>query len=573
MTRNSLAALLVLASLTPPAFAQEPPAAPSQAAADDIAKIRKEALENSKVMETLSYLVDVIGPRLTNSPGMKRANEWTKTTLEGYGLENAQLEPFGPFGRGWELKKFSLQVVEPQCIPVIAFPKAWSPGVEGGTITAPLVYLDAETPEDLEKYKGKLKGALVLNGPIRPIEARFEPLASRRTEENLLGLANALPPGERGRPAAGGPRGNSPFESRTEAEVARMRQQAAVSRAREALLASEEPAAVLTASSRGDGGTLFVQSASLPAAGQPGQGGGGPGAASRPRVWSPDAPKVTPQIVLASEHFNRLARMARQGEELKAELVLDVKFHDDDLMGYNTVAEIPGTDPELKDQVVMLGGHLDSWHSAGCATDNAAGCAVGMEAVRILKALDLKPRRTIRIALWSGEEQGLIGSREYVAKHFGKRGEGNQLELTPEHEKFSAYYNLDNGTGKIRGIYLQGNEAARPYFRRWLAPFADLGASTVSASNTGGTDHQSFDGVGLPGFQFIQDEIEYDTRTHHSNMDEYDRAQADDLKQAAAIMAAFVYQTAQMDELLPRKPLPNPSSSGGRGPSSSAAGN
>jgi Zn-dependent M28 family amino/carboxypeptidase len=269
---------------------------------------------------------------------------------------------------------------------------------------------------------------------------------------------------------------------------------------------------------------------------------------------------------MAKEHYNRLVRMIQQGEKPKIAVDLAVEFHNQDLMAYNTVAELPGTD--LKDEIVMLGGHLDSWHGGTGATDNAAGVAVAMEAVRILKALDLKPRRTVRIGLWTGEEQGIFGSKAYVTEHFRKapetRGgpqsaeaETKEPEPTkPEYDKFSAYFNLDNGTGKIRGVYLQGNEAVRPTFRKWLQPFRSMGASTLSISNTGGTDHLSFDAVGLPGFQFIQDEIEYDTRTHHSNMDVYDRAQADDLKQAAVIMAAFVYNTAMLDEKLPRKPMP-----------------
>ena len=286
-------------------------------------------------------------------------------------------------------------------------------------------------------------------------------------------------------------------------------------------------------------------------------------------------------MVIATEHYNRLVRMLDQGESLKMEVDLAVEFHDDDLMAYNTVAEIPGTD--LKDELVMLGGHMDSWHSGTGATDNAAGVSVAMEAVRILKALDLKPRRTIRIALWTGEEQGLLGSRGYVSEHFQKisrparraahvRSDGrcdcegrapqpkseSESEADsapkPEHAKFSAYFNLDNGTGKVRGVYLQGNEAVRPIFRKWLQPFRDMGATTLTISNTGGTDHQSFDAVGLPGFQFIQDQIDYSTRTHHSNQDVYDRIQADDMKQAAVIMAAFVYNTAMLDEKLPRKP-------------------
>jgi Zn-dependent M28 family amino/carboxypeptidase len=233
-----------------------------------------------------------------------------------------------------------------------------------------------------------------------------------------------------------------------------------------------------------------------------------------------------------------------------------VQFQDQDLMGYNTIADIPGSD--LKDEVVMLGGHMDSWHGGTGATDNAAGVAVAMEAARILQALNLKPRRTIRVALWSGEEQGLLGSRAYVKEHFGELSAPPQPKLVtkPEYDKFAGYFNLDNGTGKIRGVYLQGNEAVRPLFRQWLAPFRDLGAQTLSISNTGGTDHLAFDAIGLPGFQFIQDEIEYETRTHHSNQDVFDRIQADDMKQAATIMAAFVYQTAMRDEKLPRKPAP-----------------
>jgi Zn-dependent M28 family amino/carboxypeptidase len=291
---------------------------------------------------------------------------------------------------------------------------------------------------------------------------------------------------------------------------------------------------------------------------------------------------VKPQVVLSIEHYNRIVRMLQAGEPVKMNVDLSVAWQDADLMGYNTIAEIPGTD--LKDEIVMLGGHMDSWHSGTGATDNAAGCAVALEAVRIIQALGLKPRRTIRIALWSGEEQGLLGSRAYVAEHFGTmqnpatsaapatgsvnngmgggNGNGNgapagpALVAKPEYEKLSGYFNLDNGTGKIRGVYLQGNESVRSLFRQWLAPFRDMGATTLSIANTGGTDHLSFDAIGLPGFQFIQDEIEYDTRTHHSNQDVFDRIQGDDMKQAATIMAAFIYQTAMRDQKIPRKPAP-----------------
>jgi hypothetical protein len=362
-----------------------------------------------------------------------------------------------------------------------------------------------------------------------------------------------------------------------------MRARMEVQRKKAEFLAEEGAALLIDPSQRGDGGTLFVQSVSVPGAApfpMPGQGQ----AARRISPWDKNVPKITPQVVMAQEHYNRLVRMIQQGEKVKMVVDLSVQFHDDDPMAYNTVAEIPGTD--LKDEIVMLGGHMDSWHSGTGATDNGAGVAVAMEAVRILKALDLKPRRTIRIGLWSGEEEGLMGSRAFVTQHFGRsptsmfgpppsaapaaspsNGNGsaarsaattNDAAPKPEYAKFSGYFNLDNGTGKIRGVYLQGNDAVRPIFRKWLQPFREMGASTLTISNTGGTDHQSFDGIGLPGFQFIQDEIEYDSRTHHSNQDVYDRIQADDMKQAAVIMASFVYNTAMMDEKLPRKPAARP---------------
>ncbi len=325
-------------------------------------------------------------------------------------------------------------------------------------------------------------------------------------------------------------------------------------------LTDEGAAVVVEPSREGDGGTLFVAQASVPGVSPFPT----PGATTR-RVsaWDKDAPKFPPQLVLAKEHYNRLVRMLKQGETLKLAVDLAVRFHDDDPMVYNTIAEIPGTD--LKDEVVMLGGHLDSWHAGTGATDNAAGVAVAMEAVRILKSLDLKPRRTVRIALWTGEEQGLNGSRAYVIKHFGKTppslygassGVSTSSSPTPEFEKFSAYFNLDNGTGKVRGVYLQGNEQVRNLFRTWLLPFRDAGAMTLTLANTEGTDHLSFDGIGLPGFQFIQDTVEYHSRTHHSNQDLYDRLQPDDLKQASSVLAAFVYNTAIRDEKLPRKPSP-----------------
>jgi carboxypeptidase Q len=571
LRRCSAVVLLFIFFIASPAtlLAQTPAApagqggqqAPAKDPNDPIERIKDEGMNRSQVMQTLSYLSDVIGPRLTASPGMKRANEWTRDQLTKWGMQNAHLEPWGPFGRGWTLKKFSAQVTDPQAIPLIAYPKAWSPGLES-PLTAEVVYFDARTDADLEKYKGKLKGKIVFTAATREVAAHFDAQGTRLNEKELLALADAPEPrpGGGGRGGFGG--GNAAQRAAFQFISTKMR------------FFDQEGAAMLVDPSRGDGGTIFVQSAAtVPAE----TGAATPGAAVR--VYDKNA-KVLPQMTLAIEQYNRIVRMLQAGETVKMSIDLSVAFQDADLMGYNTIAEIPGTD--LKDEVVMLGGHMDSWHSGTGATDNAAGVSVAMEAMRIIQTLGLKPRRTIRIGLWSGEEQGLLGSRAYVAQHFGSMqsqtssntsatpggnamgggaGNGNgqatqMLMKKAEYEKFSGYFNLDNGTGKIRGVYLQGNESVRSLFRQWLTPFKDMGANTLSASNTGGTDHLAFDGVGLPGFQFIQDEIEYDTRTHHSNQDTFDRIQADDMKQAATIMAAFVYNTAMRDEKLPRKPAP-----------------
>jgi len=559
LARRPLTKPMILTATEPQQPAQQPTPTPDPN--DPIVRIRDEGMNRSQVMQTLSYLSDVIGPRLTASPNMKRACNWTRDTLASWGLQNAHLEAWGPFGRGWSLKRFSAQVVEPQDIPLIAYPKAWSPSTNGA-VTGDVVFLDAKNEADLEKYKGKLKGAIVLTAPMREVQAHFEPLGTRRDEKNLLALADALPPGGgQGRGAGGGGGG---FRMTAEQRAA------AQFNVRRLMFAQEEGAAVLIDPSRaGDGGTIFVQQATVP---QPiPEVPFGPGAPRQKAAYDKDAPKYLPQVVLANEHYNRIMRMLQAGEKVKMEVNIAVEWQDADPMGYNTVAEIPGSD--LKDEVVMLGGHMDSWHAGTGATDNGAGVAVAMEAVRILQTLGLKPRRTIRVALWTGEEEGLLGSAAYVAQHFGKVEPGNsgivppgtpnsqpaappKLTTTPDYEKFDAYFNLDNGTGKIRGVYLQGNEGVRTLFRQWLAPFRDLGAQTLSISNTGGTDHLSFDRIGLPGFQFIQDQIEYDSRTHHSNQDVFDRIQAEDMKQAATIMAAFVYQTAVRDEKLPRKPMP-----------------
>jgi carboxypeptidase Q len=576
-----------------PSTNPSPATAPSSA--EVIAKIRDEGFNRSQVMATLSYLTDVIGPRLTGSPQLQRANEWTRDKFTSWGMVNSQVEPWGFFGRGWSLKRFSAQIVEPQAIPLIGYPKAWSPSLKS-PLLAEVIHVDPKTEADLEKFKGKLKGAIVLQGAIREVQPRFDPLATRDDDSALLkmansdiatvgpaGVARAGTAAERraqfadtpvGRAMAARNRGaTNPTTTTNPATTTTTptTQPPSISQARVlAFLAKEGAAVIVTNSNQGDGGTLFVSQASIP--GQERQPF--PATQQTTRIWDKDAPTVPPQITLAAEHYNRLVRMLNAGEKLKMAIELEVQFHENQ-MGYNTVAEIPGTD--LKDQIVMLGGHLDSWHSGTGATDNAAGCAAVMEAVRIIKALDLHPRRTIRIALWTGEEQGLFGSKAYVTEHFGSYPEPatresgtagrtrrpttqpvtsrptRNLIKRSEYEKLSVYFNLDNGSGKIRGVHLEGNEAARPIFRQWLAPFADLDALTLTISKTGGTDHVSFDAIGLPGFQFIQDSLEYWSRTHHANMDLYDHASAEDLKQCSVIIATFVYNAAMMDERFPRK--------------------
>jgi len=542
---------------TPQPSPAQPGAQAQQApdASDPVQRIKDEGMNRSQVMQTLNYLSNVIGPRLTGSPSMKRANEWTRDTLTAWGLQNAHLEAWGPFGRGWQLKRFSAEVVEPQAFPLFAYPKAWSPPT-AGPLTAEVVYVSASNEQELEKYRGTLRGKIVLNGPVRELKAHFDPDATRATEKQLLDLANEPDPATR--PPRRPPQAAPDFRA------------AAAFNARKMNFYQDEGVALVVDPSRGDDGTIFVQQATVPqpAPANPNAPAFGPGAPRRIQPWDKDAPKFAPQMVLSIEQYNRIARMLDAGERVRLSVNLDDQFFDQDPMAYNTVAEIPGTD--LKDEVVMLGGHMDSWHGGTGATDNGAGVAVAMEAVRIIKALGLQPRRTIRVALWSGEEEGLLGSRAYVEQHFGKlETPANQppptsavpqqratLTTRPEYEKLSAYFNLDNGTGRIRGVYMQGNDAVRPIFRQWLAPFADAGAQTLTLANTGSTDHVSFDDIGLPGFQFIQDTIDYGTRTHHSTQDTFERIQADDMKQAATIMAAFVYQTAMLDRKLPRKPAP-----------------
>ena len=548
-----LTILLVSAST---AFAQQPAATPTPDPNDPITRIREEGLKRSHVMETLSYLTDVIGPRLTASSNMKRANDWTRDQLTKWGLQNAHLEEWGPFGRGWALKSFSAEVVEPQSIPLLAFPLAWSP--PANVPLADVVYLDAKNEADLARFKGQLRGKIVMFGPARELEAQFDAPATRLTEKQLLALADA------------GDSDASDFAARLASPMLQQLLKNRIFFIKQLQFLRDEGTALIVSPSRGDGGIIFAEDALVADE----LDMSSPVATIRSlffgkKAYDVNTTSVVPQIVLAPEQYNRLTRMIKAGEKVRMKVSLVSQFSKDEMMAHNTIAEIPGSDKA--DEIVMVGAHMDSWHSGTGATDNGAGVAAAMEAVRIIQALGLKPRRTIRIGLWSGEEQGLFGSLAYVAQHFGapsgeskddsflrliEGGVAKKIKRGPEYDKLSAYYNLDNGTGKIRGVYLQGNEAVRPIFRQWLQPFRDLGASTLSASNTDGTDHLSFDAIGLPGFQFIQDEIEYETRTHHSNQDVFDRIQGDDLKQAATIMAAFLYNTAMRDEKLPRKSAP-----------------
>ncbi len=483
-----------------------------------VSKIRDEGLSRSQVMDILWHLTDVSGPRLTGSPGMLRSMEWSRDKMAEWGLKNSKLEPWGKFGRGWSLKRFAIHQIEPYYSPLIAYPKAWTQGTEGVVRGKP-VLVDASSPEDLEKYKGTLSGAIVLMPMTREIEIGFDADARRWSDEELHEVETSQPRRRRG------------FDANRRAQFRRMRE---LRNKMNQTFRDEGVAAILEGGFRGRHGTIFV---------------------SRGGSYDMDEPMGLPSAVVAAEHYARLLRLVKKEIPVELEIEIEVQAHDKDLQGYNVVAEIPGTDPQIGDELVMLGGHLDSWHAATGATDNASGCAVMMEAARILQKLGVKPRRTIRVALWSGEEQGLRGSRGYVKEHFGNR---DSMELQPGHTKFSAYYNLDNGTGKIRGVYLQGNAAVRPIFEAYLKPFHDLGAATLTMRNTGGTDHLSFDAVGLPGFQFIQDPVAYSSRTHHTNMDFYDHLVADDMMQASVIVASFVYHTAMRDGKLPRKALPNP---------------
>lgn len=483
--------------------------------------IRKHGLEKSKVMDIASWVCDVYGPRLTGSPMLDKATDWAQKSLKEWGMSNVHLEAWGPFGRGWEFNHFAMHATAPNYFPIIGYPKAWSPSTKG-VVSGEVIYLKADDEEDLKAFKGKLKGKFVFLDTIRTVKEPFEAPAARLNAQELLDMANSPAPGRR--PDRDFNRlGGLTFNQKLFK-----------------FIADEEPLAVIDRGFKGDLGTVFVTGAR----------------AVEGRVQDAAA-KVIPQATISVEHYNRIFRLMQKGIPVTLSLDLKANYTNPDGMEHNIIAEIPGTD--LKDEIVMLGAHFDSWHAGTGATDNGAGSSVMMEAVRILletiKETGIKPRRTIRLALWTGEEQGLLGSRGYVKDHFANAGPDGTIQSIKEGEqsKISGYFNLDNGTGKVRGVFLQGNAAVSPIFRAWLDPFKDLGAATLTLQNTGGTDHLAFDAAGIPGFQFIQEPIAYSTRTHHSNMDNIDHLVEDDLKQAATVIASFVMHTAMRDEKLPRK--------------------
>jgi carboxypeptidase Q len=498
-----------------------------------VEQIKEQGLHNSQIMAMASWLTDVYGPRLSNSPQLNRAHEWTQTKFREMGLSNVHLHSFGPFGKGWELQRFALHANTPYTyFPVTAYPKAWSPGYDG-SVTGDVIYLGIQHINELEQFRGELNDKFVmLEFPYEP-EQSWDPIASRISNQRLLNLANAK-------------EDFSPAEEQQQTPNPPALARARTMHTLMTFLQEERPLAILDQSYRGWYGQIAVSGAQLP--NEPGTPWG-----ERTNPYMPGTPDAVPQISLAREHYGRIFRLLEKDIPVTLELELQVEFQEDDLNGYNSIAEIPGTDPELQNEIVMLGAHIDSWHASTGAADNASGTVVMMEVMRILKELGIEPRRTIRVALWGNEEQGLHGSREYVNDHFAvQNGDGSSLDKREDYENLSAYYNIDNGTGQVRGIYLQGNEQLRQIFRAWLSPFDQWDANTVSFANTGGTDHLSFHRVGLPGFQFIQDPIEYSTMTHHSNQDFFERLIEEDLKRTAVIVATFVYHTAMLDERLPR---------------------
>jgi carboxypeptidase Q len=514
-------------------------------------RIRDEGLNHSHVMDFAVALNDGIGPRLTGSPNLAKANAWTRDTLTKIGLENAHLEDWGEFGMGWQQLNTWARMVTPDTAVLIVQATPWSPATPG-PVTGDVAFVNIQTEKDFDQYKGKLAGKVVLFGAMREVPPVDKPLFERYTDKDLEDLAEF--------PVNAGAGGLSPeMQARMQERMNRLRLIDKIAQ----FFADEKVAAVIEPSrdgknGGGSGGTIFDDN----------------GATLGRTPYIAEKRVKIPVVVAAIESYGRMYRLIQNHAPVSVEINVDTKITGEHEHGFDTIAEIPGTDPKLKDQVVMVGGHLDSWIAGTGATDNGAGTVVAMEAMRILKALDVKPRRTIRIALWTGEEEGIFGSKGYCSMHFGSAAlstEPDQLQLPefmrratgplvvkPEQKLISAYFNVDNGTGKIRGIYTQGNTAIAPIFAQWIAPLKDLGVTTITNRNTGGTDHLSFDAVGIPGFQFIQDMLDYESRTHHSNEDVVERLQPADLKQIATVEAIFLYNAAQRDQMLPRKPLPQP---------------
>jgi hypothetical protein len=510
------------------------------------ARIRNEGLGHSHIMEYASGLMDGIGPRLTGSPNMKRANEWTRDQLTAMGCTNAHLEDWGEFGMGWQQLNTWVRMAAPDTAVFIAQAAPWSPSTNGA-IHGDAVWMDVKSEADLNQFKGTLNGKIVFLGEMREVKPADKPLFKRYDDKELEDLSS-FPTEQRPN-----------FQSQIGRFVDRLRLMQKVGE----FLAEEHVAGVVVPSrdgsdNGGSGGTIFDDS----------------GASLGWYIYKRESAMKVPVVVTAIENYGRVYRLLKAHVPVTIEMDVDTKFTGDHEHGFDTIAEIPGTDPTLKDEVVMVGGHLDSWASGTGATDNGAGSVVAMEVMRILSALQVKPRRTIRIGLWSGEEQGIFGSEGYVKQHFGEaprstapdqmslpefiRKYAGPLQIKPEQKLVSGYFNVDNGTGKIRGVYLQGNAAVAPIFKQWIEPLKDLGVTTITMRNTGGTDHLSFDAVGIPGFQFIQDPMDYSSRTHHSNMDVYERLQQADLAQIATVEAIFVFNTAMRDQMLPRKPLLQP---------------
>ncbi len=455
------------------------------------ARIRDEGLNRSEVHKTFTQFTEVIGPRLTGSPALKTAAEYSRDLLKGWNLSDPRLETWD-FGRGWLLEKSTIEIIEPRYMPLIGYPEAWSASTPGELTALPL-FLGSKSQAELEAMRGQLKNAIVLS---QPLQTSFE--RADRPQPTLFEGPVAI-----GQPRP--PAGAAPF----------------VTPQIMAKLLSETGAGVVLRPNRGEHGTLFV-------------------------LGRDNGDAALPSVILSAEQYNMIVRMLELGVKVKLRVNVQTKYLTDDKNGYNVLAEIPGTD--LKDEIVMIGAHLDSWHSSTGATDNADGAAVALEAMRILQAVGARPRRTIRMALWSGEEEGLLGSSKFVAKYLA--GDAKRQAR----EKFSVYFNLDPGTGPIYGWYMENNEAAKSIFDAWLAPFMDFGARRNIIQPITNTDHVSFIRAGVPAFNAVQDYTDYDTRTHHTNMDNYDRVNPDGLRQCAIVLASFAWHAATRNDKIPMAP-------------------